>query len=218
MFFEYTDKLFQFASAGPLDGEIRRARADFFADIKDVYDEEEFFEERISAFLEWYCLDRTIPGTGRTPLDRFLGTSLGKITAEELAYLEGLARARHALFELVRIGGDRVEVRDVFTGGRFAATEHRPLVTLKKGDLCETRLVPYRDELFFSRTFLVHPHEARKTILAEIQRARRALSLDAPAFMRHLGSLWVRLRRYKGVDPHDIYSPAEVARPNAPLL
>ena len=71
-------------------------------------------------------------------------------------------------------------------------------------------------KLFFTRTFLVHPHEARRTILREIRRAKKELRLDAPAFMRTLAVLWVRHRRYKGVDPHDLYSPAELEKPNRP--
>ena len=218
MFTEYTDTLFSFASAGPLEAEIRRARAEFFADVKDVYAEEEFFEERINAFLEWYSFDRTIGRSGKTPLDLFFEASHGRLKADELEYLEGLMKARHAIFELTRIVEGRVDVRDAFSGGRFAVIERRPLVTLKTGDLCETRLVPYKGELFFTRTFLVHPREARRTILREIRRAKGELRLDAPAFMRTLAVLWVRNRRYKGVDPHDLFSPAELAKPNRPLF
>ena len=217
MFTEYTDHLFSFASAGPLEDEIRRARAAFFADVKDVYAEEEFFEERINAFLEWYCLDRTIGTTGKTPLALFLEASHGALKDDELSYLEGLSRSRHAIAELTRVSEGRVDVRDVFTGDRFAVTERRPLVTLRPGDLCETRLVAYKGETHFTRTFLVHPREARRTSLREIRRAAKELRLDAPALMRTLGVLWVRAHRYKGVDPHDLYSPAELAKPNKPL-
>jgi hypothetical protein len=217
VFSEYTDTLFTFASAGGLEDEIRRARGEFFADVKDVYAEEEFFEERINAFLEWYTLDRTIGRTGKTPLDLFLERSHSRIAADHLAYLEGLRDARHAIFELQRVAEGRVDVRDAFTGERFAVTERRPLVTLRRGDLCETRLVPHGGDLHFSRTFLIHPRETRRTILREIRRAKGERRLDAPAFMRTLAVLWVRSRRYKGVDPHDLYSPAEVAKPNAPL-
>lgn len=212
MFSEYTDHLFSFASAGPLEDEIKRARAEFFADVKDVYAEEEFFEERINAFLEWYCLDRTIGWTGRTPHDLFFEESRGALLADELEYLEGLARARHTIVELKRVSEGRVDVRDVFTGDRLAVTERRPLVTLRAGDLCETRLVGYKGETLFTRTFLVHPREARRTILREVRRASRELRLDAPALMRTLGVLWIRNRRYKGVDPHDLYRPDELAR------
>jgi hypothetical protein len=215
MFSEYTDALFEFVSSGDLGPEILKARAEFFAEVKDVYAEEEFFEERINAFLEWYCTDRTIGKTGKTPLGLFLEKSHAALPADTADYLNGLGGARHAIFEVVRIGGGRVEVKDIFAREGFSVTERRPLGTLKSGDLCETRLVPYRGELYFSRTFLVFPREARRGILSEVRRAKKARRLDAPAFMRTLSVLWVRQRRYKGVDPRDLFSPAELAKPNS---
>ncbi|MBI5527912.1 MAG: hypothetical protein HY897_16400 [Deltaproteobacteria bacterium] len=215
MFSEYTDALFEFVSSGGLEPEIRKARSEFFAEVKDVYAEEEFFEERINAFLEWYCIDRTVGKTGRTPLLLFLEKSHATLPAGTLDYLNGFREARHALFEIRGMGEGRVEVRDIFSREEFSVTERRPLGTLKKGDVCETRLVPYRSEIFFSRTFLVFPREARRVILSEVRRARKARRLDAPAFMRTLAVLWVRQRRYKGVDPRDLFSPAELAKPNS---
>ena len=60
-------------------------------------------------------------------------------------------------------------------------TERRQVAGLEKGDLLEARLLPYEGKLVFSGAFLYHPREARKLILAEVKRLKKAAGKAGPA-------------------------------------
>jgi hypothetical protein len=215
---EHINKLYSFASGGLLKDEILKARAEFFSDVKDVYVEEHFFEERVNAFLEWYSLDRVVGRSGRTPLDLFLESCGGELSAEEAGFFEALRSSRHSLFRLQRHDSGVAVLDDAFAGDRLQVAVDRPMVTLKKGDLIDTRLIPLADGLCFGRSFLVHPRSVRRSILLEVKRAKSSLRLDAQAFLRQLSVMWIRQQRYKGVKPTDLYTTLELSRPNAPLF
>jgi hypothetical protein len=216
---ETIERLIVFASGGELRDETVRARAEYFAEVKDVYAEEPFYESRLQAFLEWYCIDRPVGGTGRTPLLMLMEQAVD-FTGEDMAFFTRLASSRHSLFVFLGESGGLVRVRDAFTGDGFEVREDRPLLTVKKGDLLETRLIPAPegDVFHFSRTFLTHPREVRHAVLHEIASAKRERRLNAEAFMHQLAILWVRAQRYKGVSALDLYNPFELRKPNQPVL
>ncbi|MFA6035314.1 MAG: hypothetical protein WC889_20625 [Myxococcota bacterium] len=212
MFSKFTDALYAFASKGALKDEVVRARAEFFEALRDVTEDEEFYDERINAFLEWYCIDRTIGQTGRTPLDMYLES--GGLDGEAVDFFAGFASARLSLYRIGRVDGVTVAVRDVFTLVDSQVVDDRPLIALKKGDLVETRLIRVAGVLHFSSTFMTHPKDVRKLILREVKTASRERRLDVPAFLRNLGVLWVRNRRYSGINAAQLYTPEALSRPN----
>ncbi|HEY6098184.1 MAG TPA: hypothetical protein VIW03_02060, partial [Anaeromyxobacter sp.] len=94
-------------------------------------------------------------------------------------------------------------------------TERRQVAGLEKGDLLEARLLPFEGALFFSGAFLYHPREARKPILAEVKRLRKASGKGAPpdvrAFLATLSQMAIKLERYRNVRLESIYDFSGIA-------
>jgi len=122
---------------------------------------------------------------------------------------EDLAQNVHALFEVRRIKDGKVRLRDVFTGKDHDVTERRQLVGLEKGDLLEARLLPYAGSLLFSGAFLYHPREARRAILGEVKRRKKAAgrggSPDVAGLLALLSRMAFKLERYRNVRLESIY-------------
>ena len=109
-----------------------------------------------------------------------------------------------------------MRVRDVFSGTDFEVTERRQVAGLAKDDLLEARLLPFEGGLFFSGAFLYHPREARKAILAEVKRLKKAAprgtALDAKPFLARLSRMALKMERYRNVRLESIYDFSPEAR------
>ena len=109
-----------------------------------------------------------------------------------MAAYRDLAKTVHGLFEVRKISDGKVRLRDAFTGGDYDVTERRTTAGLEKGDLLEARLLPFEGTLLFSGAFLYHPREARKPILAEVKRLKKAAGKgnlpDVAAFVARLAA------------------------------
>jgi hypothetical protein len=185
------------------------ARRQHFAAYGEPHEEDRSFEARQNGMLDSYLYDYRVAGAGPTTLEAFLaeeGASLEPVDRE--AYL-ALGRNVHALFEVRRISEGKLRVRDVFTGEDHDVTERRQLVGLEKGDLFEARLLPFEGHLFFSGAFLHHPREARRAILAELKRRKKAAGKggtpDFSELLALLSRMAFKLERYRNVRLESIY-------------
>jgi len=218
MFSEITDKLILASSSGELRDEILIARKEYFSGVKDIYSEESFFDERMNAFLEWYCIERAVGKTGKTPLVLFLANYQDTLGTEDKLYLKALSISLHSLFRLKRISEKTATLNDLFTNSTHETKDIGNSKNIGKDVVFEARLIPYNGDNIYGRTFLVHPREAKRSILQEINRAKKERRLDATAFMQHLSTLWIRQARYKGVVTQVIYSEEELAKTNTHIL
>ena len=203
------ERLLSWATAEPRKDDLLAARKDYFGRHGEPHEEDRSYEVRQNAMLDHYLYDfRPAPGAGTT-LERFLAAEGSLLSPEELAAYRDLASNVHGLLEVRKIADAQVRLRDVFTGADHDVTERRQVAGLEKGDLIEARLLPFGGALFFSGAFLYHPREARKLILAEVKRTKKAASrLDPPdvkAFLATLSQMAMKLERYRNVRLESIY-------------
>ena len=75
--------------------------------------------------------------------------------------------------------------------------------------ILEARLLPFDGTLLFSGAFLYHPREARKPILAEVKRLKKAAGKgnlpDVSALLARLARMAMKLERYRNVRLESIY-------------
>ena len=203
------EKLLSWATAEPREEHLLAARQEHFGLFGEPHEEDRSYEARLNAMLDHYLYDFLLPGEGGTVLERFLSEVGTTLTADEKAAFRALAGNVHGLFEVRRIRNGQIRLRDVFTGRDHDVTERRPTVGLEKGDLLEARLLPFEGELFFSGAFMYHPREARKPVLAEVKRLRKAAGdgavPDARAFLARLARMAMKLERYRNVRLESIY-------------
>jgi hypothetical protein len=206
---ELHDRLLAWATAPARQADLLAARADHFGRYGEPHEEDQSFERRMNAMLDFYLYEwRTAP-LAPTTLERFITEEGPGLAAEDHATLGGLAAQRPGLFEVKRLQPGVVRVADVFTGEVLDVAERRQVAGLEKGDLLEARLLPYEGKLVFSGAFLYHPREARKLILSEVRRLRKAAGADArpdqATFLATLSRMAFKLERYRNVRLEAIY-------------
>src|SRR5262249_17584463 len=122
------DVIARYAGAGH-EAEAKAARAAYLEATGNVHDDEPLFEERITAFLEWYALERKMEGAGLRPVDDFLRDPQLAKDVREAAH--ALASSHWSLFECLELSPGRAVVSDLLAGGRFVVHERRKLAGLE---------------------------------------------------------------------------------------
>lgn len=206
---QHHERLLSWATSDARKPDLLAARAEHFARYGEPHEEDRSFEIRVNGMLDHYLYDFRPSGGVGTTLERFLESQGATLSPEEVRAYRDLAANVHGLFEVRRIGDGQVRLRDVFTGTDHDVTERRQVAGLAKGDLLEARLLPFEGALFFSGSFLYHPREARKHILAEVKRLKKAVGRgalpDVKAFLATLGQMALKLERYRNVRLESIY-------------
>ena len=195
------DALVQRFAQGVYAEEIARARAEYAERTGRVFEEDEIYEARTLAFLEWYALERPLEGAGVAPVEVVLAEPLED---HARACWTAWATSHRSLYGVAKLDDGGVQLVDLVGGARFAVDERRRLHGVAVGDVVEARLIGWRQKVRFGRTFCFHPGEAKKAILGHVRRVlagggSRADAVDAVAALR------VRSLRYKHVEPSRVY-------------
>jgi hypothetical protein len=213
---ELHERLLSWASAPPRDQELLRAKREHFERYGEPHEEDRSFELRVNGMLDAFLYDYRPTGGFGTTLERFVEAEGPSLTPEEVAACRALGQSVHGLFEVRKIREGTVRVRDVFTGKDHDVTERRQVAGLSEDDLIEARLLRYQDGLVFSGAFLWHPREARKVILAEVKRMKKAvprgIGIDPKPFLARLSRMALKLERYRNVRLESIYDFSPEAR------
>ena len=214
------ERLMSWATAEPRKEELLTARREHFERRGEPHEEDRTYEVRLNAMLDAYLYEYRPSGGPATTIERFLEAEGYALLPEEAAAYRELASSVHALFEVRKIKDGVVVVRDVLNGKDYDVTERRTTAGLEKGDLLEARLLPFEGNLFFSGAFLYHPREARKPILGEVKRLKKAAgrggTIDVPAFLAQLARMAMKLERYRNVRLESIYDFSPEARTMTP--
>jgi hypothetical protein len=207
MLAQVLDRIIAFAARR--ESELLAAREEWAERAGRVFDDDPLYEERTTAFLEWFALDRpstSEPGDTRRPAERFLAE-------EPLDDLEGrwahaLGRSHRSLFLVRELGKGRLLLEDLLGGAQLEVTERRRLPGIAEGELFEARVVANvasPPELLFTRAFQFHPREAS----AELKRiGADARERGVPREETLFRLLRARLKalRYGHVAPARIYA------------
>jgi hypothetical protein len=217
---ELHESLLSWATAEPRKEELLAAKRAHFERYGEPHEEDRSYEVRLNGMLDHYLYDHRPAGGTGTTLERFIEFSGPSLSPEDLAAFRDLAANVHALFEVRKIRDGEVRLRDAFSGKDHDVTERRQVAGLEKGDLLEARLLPHHGALFFSGAFLYHPREARKTILAEVKKQKKAagkgVDPDVKAFLGLLSRMALKLERYRNVRLESIYDFSPEARTMTP--
>ncbi len=196
------DRVIAFAARDEV--ETVKAREEWADKAGRVFDDDTLYEERTTAFLEWYALERKLP-SGRVPAERLLAEE--PLDDSEGAWVRALATSHRSLFEVRQVHEGVIFLDDLLGGGAFAVTERRRLPGVEDNEIFEARLVANvvtPPELLFTRAFQFHPREARAELKRQAERARKAGEPRAETLFRFL-RLRLKALRYKHVTPDKIY-------------
>jgi hypothetical protein len=203
MLAQILDRVIAFAARD--EAELVRAREEWSEKAGRVFDDDPLYEERTTAFLEWFALERPLP-SGAFAVERFLAE---EPQSDERAgdWLRALGRTHRSLFEVREIKEGEIVLDDLLAGGAFAVTERRRLPGIEPTEILEARLVANPvtpPELLFTRAFQFHPHDARVELKKQADKARKAGEPRAEALFRFL-RLRLKATRYQHVAADKIY-------------
>jgi hypothetical protein len=196
------DRVIAFAARD--EAETVKAREEWGEKAGRVFDDDPLYEERTTAFLEWYAVEREGAG-GKVPAERFLAEE--RLDDKEGAWVHALATSHRSLFEVQAVHEGIILLDDLLGGGSFAVTERRRLPGVEEQEIFEVRLVANvmtPPELLFTRAFQFHPREARVELKRQAERARKKGEARSETLFRLL-RMRLKALRYKHVTADKIY-------------
>ena len=93
----YLEALTAFASDGDRREELLAAKAEYFQQTGELFEDDRFFELRMASFLDHFLFDRKSSATGSTPAQSFLALKRAE-SAPDAGLYEGFTQTIHGLF------------------------------------------------------------------------------------------------------------------------
>ncbi len=185
---DYLDRVAQFAH-GRYPVEMTEARRYYFGQIGAKPENEDYYEEVMKGYLDWFLFERPLDDVGRTPLAVFVEEIARDQSEPDHAVFAGFLESRHGLFLIKRVHEDRVECRDLLTDAKLVVAEENP-VPFIKGEIFDARILPFQGEPRFGDLIRFHPRRANKLI----QNVAKGIALGDPD---HARDLYIRLAQCK---------------------
>jgi hypothetical protein len=202
----YIDRVLEAYSTGPFYEEVVRARRDFNKRTGDIAEGSDKFELQMLGFLEWYLFDRPLEKSQLPPVKLFVVERLKEIPPDEQVLFEDLAQCNHSLFEVLKVKGDDVYVKDLFTGEKYVVEDPEINQGFNKGDIFEGRLIKFKDRLVFGLSFVFHPAEVRSFILKQIKLVKYLDDKKRLALLHKLALMKLKAEQYAHIDVQHIYA------------
>jgi hypothetical protein len=194
-------------AAPPWDREIARAREAFDGLRGQVYDDEEIYDEHMAAFLDWYTLERALPG-GLAPVvaDLEAASEQGRSISEEgRALRRVLGQSHRSLFEIHEVMPGALRLFDLIEGGIWRVERDAPRDGLRSGEIFEGRLIPWEGGVVLGPLCWWHPQEAAPQIRTIIREAAKRGQRNSRLVDR-LAQMRLRHTRFRNIAMARIYS------------
>jgi hypothetical protein len=207
------DKLVEAHCAEVGNAAVVAARSEFERRRGSARQDEPLWEAWTSSFLEWFVVERPTT-TGETAAAKHASQSPDDNTRTALL---ALSTSQRVLGEVVDLAPSRVEIRDLLGGASFAVTERRSLHGVRKGDVCEVRVIGYDNQVYFGRLFVHHPAGTRFVIERHIRELRSRGHSDLE-ICDALAARRLRCDRYAHVTPQRVYEETPKIEPAVPRV
>ena len=206
----YIEKLMQYYTGSQFLTEVKSAKDDFFEKAGTFEEGSMEAELKMAQFTDWYLFTRKMTGSGRVAVEMVLDDSQYKISEDEKTAYLNLRNSRHSLFEFLKVKGEDVYIRDLFTAFKYVIRQSRVNQGFNKDEYFETRLIPHDGGFVFSNSFCFHPSAVNKFILKEIKRVNKLPEEDQATAREELIARLFKMKhkheQYRHLDIHNIYS------------
>lgn len=204
------EKLMQHYTSAKYMPEVRAAKDDF-TERAGTFDEASLdFELKMAQFTDWYLFTRKMESTGMAAIEMVLDDTGYPISEEERALYLNLRNSRHSLFEFLKLKGDDVYIKDLFTGFKYVIRGSRLTQGFNRDEYFEARLIPYDGSFVFSNSFSFHPGVVSKYVLKEVKRVNKLPEEEQAQAREELIARLFKMKhkheQYRHLDIHNIYS------------
>lgn len=206
----YIEKLMQYFTGPKYLNEVEAAKDDF-SDRAGSFDEASMdFELKMAQFTDWYLFTRKMTGAGRAAIEVVLDDPGYNVKDEERSIYLNLRNSRQSLFEFVKLKGDDVHIKDLFTGFKYVIRKSRLTQGFNPEEYFEARLIPHEGSFVFSNAFCFHPAVVSKYIQKEVKRVTKLpeeeQALAREELMNRLFKMKHKHEQYRHLDISKIYS------------
>lgn len=207
------DRLTIHFTADQYKSDVALAKKEFFDEAGIMDEESQFFEMRMTQFLEWYLFTRKLVGNGWTPAEYALEIEEFKMTAFERPLFENLAAVRHSLFEFLKVRGEEIHIRDLLLDKKIVVYNSPIRIGFNRDEYFDARLIPDGEDYHFLRGFCFHPAEATPYLSGEIKKLRRAEDFDREeAFLLKTLKMRYKFEQYRHLKLDYVYTNEKKVR------
>lgn|GEM_PF-1619079 len=187
--------------------ELEKSRRWFIEQCGEVYEGDEFFEERISNQLDWFAFDWR-NAAGEIPIRVYMNEKAESLTSEDRESLERMCNPIHSIFEVKKIAPKKnmLVLFDLVNRRKYEVFERRMLHGIDKKNIFEARLIANGEQFIMMNAFVMHPSAAGKFIKKRIKCMVKEGVKNFKPLMLMLQKMWVHRYRYTKVDLKLIYS------------
>lgn len=158
-------------SFGP--DEIREIKNDYQILSGAIFDDDRSYESRLASFLEWFVLERIIPDSTETALERFIRTNRDSTPPEQLRIYKDFTKSIHGIFIIKKFADEAVTVHNLLDDKKYKVSEAYGKSIFQKNDIFEGRIFSHFDKIHFTGSFCFHPPKSGKFIKSKIKTLRR---------------------------------------------
>ena len=138
-----------------------------------IFDDDRSYEVRMACFLEWFILERTIPDSTETAIEKFIRTNMDAIPPNQQSIYQDFAESIHGMFIVKKIAPEIVTVINILNDHKYTVNEMGGKNLFQKNDIFEGRIFSSSDQIFFTGNFIFHPPKSSKFITNEAKQLRR---------------------------------------------
>jgi len=195
----FLEKIYPFLRDILDENGIALKRKRFFSLVGDIYEDEDFYVERMNAFLEWLLVDMDSQLKG--------GALLANILREKGVYLddntrrlaEAMLKSRRSIFLIAKKESEFVVLEDIFDKERFYVDPDPRIENTEKKALVESRVFVLNGRSRIMSTYLRYPDKLKKMFLKQVKRLSRDGMVDRMRFLDYAMALYIRSERYRNV-------------------
>ena len=116
----------------------------------------------------------------------------------------GFLKNIHSVYYIKRFKKDKVVIKDMCDSKKITVSMNRSNLIFHKSDVFEARLIPYKEEYFFSGSFCFHPNQLYRKIKKILKKISNNQT-EKIEFLFLLSSMSLKLERSRNINYKDIY-------------
>ncbi len=192
------NELIKHAAQERFSEDVAQAKNEYQKQAGEIFEDDLSYENRATAFLEWYLFDHTVSGLEKSPLQIYLDENANKLSEERFGAISAFQNNIHGIFIPKKIREDHVIALNLFDEQEYQVVERQAKTLFNKKDVFEARLLPCGDNYCFSGYFGFHPPETLKFIKKEagnISKTRKEARKELDRKQSDLEKLEARLKK-----------------------
>jgi hypothetical protein len=191
--------------------EVISAREEFFWKTGKVFDDDPFFHERMTFFLDFFVLLRPIAQLMQSDpeLTPFVAYKTihtpGDTESRKSAPMTGIV---YSLFEINKASDHELVVQDCFTKTRHKVKSRgdQKFRGVNRKSLFQGCLYTHKDSTTISLGCVFHPREANRTLKKLVKRALKNQPVDIAKTLAEFAKINLKSLRHPHVDPKRIFA------------